>query len=180
MFDVQETAIPSVRLMLPRVARDARGAFVKILHAEVFEGQGLESHFTEIYYTSSRWGSVRGMHFQIPPHQHAKLVHCVSGRVLDVVLDLRLSSPTFKRHLTFELNSEVGAGVYIPPGCAHGFATLSEEATLLYMVTSMYDAGHDRGVRWDSIGAPWPVANPIISSRDAALPELADFDTPFA
>lgn len=163
----------------PFFAQDERGTFVKTFHTERFSALGLPSEWCEEYYSSSRKGVIRGMHFQTPPHDHEKLVYCIQGRVLDVIVDLRVRSPTFGMHFTTELNSAGGHGVMIPKGMAHGFLALTENVLMTYKVTSVYALENDAGIRWDSLGIDWGVDRPIVSSRDRAHPKFADFDSPF-
>ena len=173
------TKIPGVLILEQSVFKDCRGAFVKFFSKSMFESHGLEFEFAESYYTRSREDVIRGMHFQTPPHDHAKLVTVIQGTILDVVLDLRKGSPTFGQYETFELSRENRKSIYIPRGCAHGFTALSEMAVAYYMVTSEYSPDHDSGVRYDSFGFNWPVADPIISERDKAFPPVCDFNSPF-
>ena len=121
----------------------------------------------------------RGMHFQAPPHDHDKLVYCLAGRALDVVLDLRNGSPTFGRAISVLLNSNGSEGVYVPQGCAHGFLSLESETMLLYHVTSEYSRDFDCGIRWDSIPFTWPVKQPLVSERDMLFQPLVAFRSPF-
>jgi len=174
------TALPGCLLLQPRVLQDDRGSFVKPFTAQDFGALGLATQFAEQYYSHSRRGVVRGMHFQRPPAQHAKLVYCVHGAVFDVVLDLRAGSPAYGQAASFTLSAEEGNALYIPAGMAHGFCATSELATLVYNVTSAYAPEHDSGVRWDSIGVDWPVQAPLLSPRDLTFAALADFDSPFA
>jgi dTDP-4-dehydrorhamnose 3,5-epimerase len=180
MFDTTATGLAGCLLLQPRVLEDARGRFVKTYQSEAFRALGLETDFVEQYYSHSHRGVVRGMHFQRPPFQHAKLVYCVHGAVFDLVLDLRLGSPTYGETRSFTLSAEQGNALYIPAGMAHGFCATSELATLVYNVTSIYAPEHDSGVRWDSIGVEWPVDAPLVSPRDAAFVALADFESPFS
>ena len=122
---------------------------------------------------------LRGLHFQIPPHDHAKVIYCVMGTIRDVAVDLRRGSPTFRQFASIELGGDQGNGLYLPRGLAHGFYVLSEHAVVVCKTTTIYAPSHDAGIRWDSAGIPWPDREPIISGRDAALPTLAEFDTPF-
>ncbi len=117
------------------------------------------------------------MHVQTPPFDHAKIVYCLSGEVMDVVLDLRRDSSAFKIPQVLELTE--GSGVYLPRGVAHGFFVRSEIAVLGYHVSSEHDPDHDVGIRWDSIGVTWPSNSPITSDRDAALPTMGEFSSPF-
>ena len=176
MFDFGLTGFDGLRLVRPTVRPDSRGSFVKLLHGPSFEAAGLEWRFPEQYCSTSRQGVLRGMHFQTPPHDHAKLVYCLSGRVLDVALDLRRGSQTYGQAFSAELDGEITAGLYLPRGFAHGFLTLSEEATLAYFVETVHAPESDAGVRWDSFGFAWPTDNPPTSPRDAALPLFGDLE----
>ena len=179
MFEIVRTSIDGCVLLHPKVRGDARGRFVKTMHAGWFAGHGLRSDFPEHYYSVSRAGVLRGLHFQTPPHDHAKLVFCAAGHVLDAVVDVRAGSPTFGSHQLFPLNAEHGTMTYVPPGVAHGFLSLSEDAVVMYHVTSPYSPEHDAGILWSSAGIPWPIETPILSPRDAEFPRLADFQSPF-
>lgn len=163
----------------PFCAKDERGTFVKTFHAERFAELGLPTNWREEYYSRSRKGVIRGMHFQTPPYDHEKLVYCMQGQVLDVVVDLRNDSSTFGCHVAVELDAERGHGVMIPKGMAHGFLALSEDVLMAYKVTSVYAPSNDAGIRWDSFGLDWGLNQPIVSARDSAHPALADFASPF-
>ncbi|WP_374435525.1 dTDP-4-dehydrorhamnose 3,5-epimerase family protein [Inhella sp.] len=159
---------------------DERGCFVKTYQRLAFEAAGMEPLEGETFYTVSHQGVLRGMHFQTPPSDLAKLVHCLAGRVLDVILDLRRSSPTYMQHRTVLLDGTQSTAVYLPHGIAHGFLALSDGATMAYQVSKPYNPSHDAGIRWDSFGFDWPIAQPLLSERDQRHPALADFDSPFA
>jgi dTDP-4-dehydrorhamnose 3,5-epimerase len=165
--------------LFPAVHRDARGLFVKTFHEQTYAAAGLATRFVEEYYSVSKRRVLRGLHFQVPPHGHEKLVYCTQGDVLDVVVDLRVGSPTFSRHQTFRLGARRRNILYIPVGLAHGFYVLSASATLVYKTTRVHSEDHDRGVRWDSAGIPWSDPDPIVSDRDRSLPPLAEFQSPF-
>jgi dTDP-4-dehydrorhamnose 3,5-epimerase len=175
----EATDLAGCFLLHSPVASDARGSFTKTFHAAVFSEAGLRTDWRETYSSTSRQGVIRGMHFQTPPADHAKLAFCTAGKVLDVVLDLRRSSPTFGQHCAFQLDEAAGTGVYIPSGCAHGFLSLTQSSTMLYQVTSVHSAAHDAGIAWDSFGFAWPVEAPILSDRDRRHPPLRSFETPF-
>jgi len=163
----------------PFFAQDERGTFVKTFHADRFAELGLPTAWREEYYSSSRKGVIRGMHFQTPPHDHEKLVYCMQGRVLDVVVDLRKNSPTYGRHIAVELDARHGHGLMIPKGMAHGFLALVEGVLMAYKVTTVYAQTNDAGIRWDSFGLNWGVNQPLVSVRDRAHPAFADFASPF-
>ena len=162
------------------MAEDARGCFVKMQQRSWFAACGLDADFKESYFSVSHARVIRGMHFQSPPYDHAKLVTVVQGKIVDVVLDLRRSSPTYGRHCAVELSAADGQSLYVGRGFAHGFAVLEGEATVNYMVTTEYAPDHDMGVRYDGFGYCWPVTNPILSDRDRALPPLVRLATPFS
>lgn len=153
---------------------DERGSFVKIFHQGWFEQHGLRSDFVEQYYSVSHRGVLRGLHFQKPPAEHAKLISCLEGNVLDAVVDLREDSPTFGQHVLKELSSAACNMLYLAEGLAHGFYVLSETATLVYSVTSVYSPEYDSGIHWKSAGIDWPAENPIVSKRDRSLPRLSE------
>jgi dTDP-4-dehydrorhamnose 3,5-epimerase len=115
------------------------------------------------------------MHLQVPPAANTKCVYCVSGAVLDVVLDVRPTSPAYGQFFARELNGESREMLFIPVGCAHGFLSLTEDALMFYQSDVPYAPNQDAGVRWDSFGYKWPIADPILSARDQALPPLAEF-----
>lgn len=174
-----ETKIPGCYELQPLNISDSRGSFVKTFHADCFESLGLRTDWVEQYYSVSRPGVVRGLHFQLPPNDHAKLVYCIAGRVLDVAVDLRKGSPTYGEHISLELSAERANMLYLPAGLAHGFSTYDEEATMVYNVTSVYHPESDAGIRWDSAGIKWPHKSPNISERDQSFENLSAFQTPF-
>jgi len=179
MFEFGDTPFEGLRTVRPSLRPDERGWFLKLFHAPSFQAAGLTTKFEEQYCSSSRRGVLRGMHFQTPPHDHAKLVYCLEGLVLDVALDLRRGSATYGRSFAVELDGVRGDGVYLPRGFAHGFLTLSETALLSYHVETAYAPEHDAGVRWDSFGFNWPEPGPLLSPRDRTFPAMPAFDTPF-
>lgn len=179
MFKLQETRLRGCFEVQPRVFNDDRGRFVKIFHEGEFRKLNLETVFKEEYYSHSKRGVLRGMHFQTPPSDHVKLVYCVQGEVLDVVLDLRKGSATYGQAESIRLSAEQGNYLYIPKGLAHGFFATSDIATLVYKVGTVHDPLNDTGVLWNSFGFEWPVINPVISNRDAGFKSLSEFDSPF-
>jgi dTDP-4-dehydrorhamnose 3,5-epimerase len=174
-----ETKLPGCFEIRPKVFADDRGRFVKVYHEQLFAERGLVSRWSEINYSTSRKNVLRGLHFQIPPADHAKLVYCIVGRIIDVAVDLRVGSPNFGKFHLFELDPEKANGAYLPRGMAHGFYVLSDTATLAYEVETVYSPAHDSGIRWDSCGIPWPEMKPVLSEKDRKLPGLAEFVSPF-
>ncbi len=178
-MDFVETSIVDSYCIQPKIMEDKRGCFVKTFHKDRFLKYGLETSFCESYYTVSKKGVLRGLHFQAPPDEHAKLVYCVEGRVLDALVDLRLSSQTYGKYFVVELDAKQARILYVPPGVAHGFYVLSERAIMLYDVSSVYSPDHDTGILWDSVNIPWPDGNPNISDRDSQLIHFDKFQSPF-
>lgn len=174
-----KTSIPGCYEINPPIFTDERGIFVKTFHQEVFAAHGLVSEFAEEYYSVSRRGVLRGLHFQVPPRDHTKVVYCVAGEVFDAVVDLRIGSPAYGRFETFKLSAERANMIYIPPGLAHGFYVLSQTATIIYNVSTVYSPEHDTGIRWDTVGIPWPDSSPVISGKDGGLSSFSDFVSPF-
>lgn len=176
---IEQTSIPGCYQLFPVVRKDSRGVFVKTFHSEIFKAHGLVVEFSEEYYSVSHQGVLRGLHFQVPPHDHFKLVYCLSGKVLDAIVDLRVGSPTFQKTATFELGPELGNILYIPPGIAHGFLALTNDVIMQYKVTTVYAPESDAGIRWDTAGIPWPGSNFNVSERDRNFPTLKYFESPF-
>lgn len=174
----QPTEIADVYLLQTQPFKDERGLFVKTFHQEFADELKL-SRPAEEFYSISRKGVIRGMHFQVPPAATTKCVFCLHGAILDVVLDLRRHSPSFGQALAFELSAANNQMLYLPEGCAHGFLSLADESIVFYQMSHVYAPNHDLGIRWDSFGFAWPITAPILSARDRALPSFAEFDSPF-
>lgn len=161
------------------ISRDDRGAFIKTFHSEKIKEVGFSDCFKESYYSISSKDVIRGMHFQTPPHDHEKLVYVTSGKILDVVVDLRKNSPSYGRYVAIEMEA-LSNSILIPKGCAHGFLTMSDSATVVYNVTTTYFPESDSGILWNSFGFDWPVCNPIISKRDLSFKDFPSFSSPFS
>lgn len=175
----QKTKFDKVFIVEPKLFYDERGVFVKTFHELTFKEWGLETNFRESFYSESRRNVIRGMHFQLPPHDHAKLVYVPAGKILDVVVDIRRNSSTYGDFLAVELSGENRRLVYIPAGFAHGFAGLSESSLVIYSTTTVHHPEADSGIRWDSFGCDWGIADPIVSPRDRAFKKLTELDSPF-
>lgn len=180
MFDMIPACIPGMTELRARIHEDVRGRFVKVFHSEAFRSAGLHVEYAETFYSVSRRHVIRGLHFQIPPMAHSKLVYCVQGRIQDAVVDLRLGSPTYGQYAITELSADAGNVLYVPHGLAHGFCTLSETAVVVYQASTVYSPEHDRGVHWRSADIPWAINSPILSDRDQSFPPLATFVSPFS
>lgn len=177
--ELKRTSIQGCYELFPVVHSDSRGSFVKTFHREVFATHHLNTVFPEEYYSTSQRGVLRGMHFQRPPHDHTKIVYCVAGRVMDFVVDIRVGSPTYGMYVGFDLNASVANMIYIPSGLAHGFYVVSDQATLIYKVSTVYAPESDSGVLWSSLGISWPTKTPLVSDRDSKFIPLDDFSSPF-
>lgn len=178
-FIKKETPIPGCYEILPTIRKDSRGMFIKIFHAPEFKQLGLDVDFKEEYYSVSKKGVLRGLHFQNPPAALSKLVFCVEGDILDAVVDLRKGSGAYGKAFTIKLATRKANMLYIPKGCAHGFYALSKKVVMLYKTSAVYSPTHDSGIRWDSAGIKWPCKKPLLSPRDAAFQLFNDFKTPF-
>lgn len=179
LFAVTPSAVPGCVELRPQVREDRRGRFVKVFHQHVFELLGLCADYEEEYYSVSRRGVIRGLHFQVPPMDHDKLVYCVSGHIQDAVVDVRVGSPTYGRYALFDVSADEGTMIYVPRGLAHGFCTLSESAIVVYKVSTVYSPEHDGGLLWNSAGIPWEIQEPLLSERDQAHPSFQSFKSPF-
>jgi len=179
MFKLNKTNILDCYEIYTNSHEDFRGKFVKIFNEVEFKKLSLNTNFTEQFYTVSEPGVVRGLHFQIPPHDHAKLVYCTAGEVMDIALDLRVGSQTYGKYFSTKLSAKKANMIYIASGIAHGFATYEKTSTLIYNLTSVYSPESDLGILWNSVGIEWPNSNPVISKRDKSFPKFKDFESPF-
>ena len=176
---INQTQIPGCYEIQLNMFEDHRGRFVKTFHQGIFAEHGLESHFAEAYYSVSPRNVLRGLHFQIPPKDHTKLVHCAQGEVVDAVVDLRVGSPAYGQCATFHLSADQGNLVYVPPGLAHGFYIISDQAVVMYQVSTVYAPEHEQGILWNSAGIDWPTQTPTISEKDQGWQSLKAFQSPF-
>ena len=174
----EETDFEDLKVLRNFVSHDNRGIFVKTFNKGQFERAGLSFKVHESYYSVSNQDVLRGMHFQLPPHAHEKLVYVTQGHILDVVVDLRATSATYQQIFSLTLEAHTQA-LFIPQGFAHGFLTLSPTATVVYSVATGYEPSADAGIRWDSLDFAWPISQPVMSERDRIFPTLTDFVSPF-
>lgn len=152
---------------------DHRGFFARVWSSQDFERQGLSRGFVQANMAfNHRKGTLRGLHYQVAPHQEAKLVRCTRGAVFDVVVDLRPDSPAYCEWAGVELSSENNRMLYIPEGCAHAYQTLSDDAEVFYLVSAFYSPEAERGARYDddSFGIDWPLNVSVISEKDRNWP----------
>jgi dTDP-4-dehydrorhamnose 3,5-epimerase len=173
------------RIITPKRHVDKRGWFSESFHEQRLRDLGIACRFVQDNQSSSSHaGTLRGLHFQVPPAGQGKLVMVLRGKILDVAVDVRRGSPSYGKHVSAELSADCGRQLYIPVGFAHGFLTLTDDVLVMYKVSDYYAPAHDSGVRFDDpdISFPWPMSKDriIISDKDARLPYLGEFDSPFS
>ena len=178
-MQTNQTSIEGLIEILPDLYQDQRGTFIKLFHAPTYHIENMHSDFPEEYYSISKKGVIRGMHFQLPPDDHIKLVCCQYGEVIDVVLDLRVGSRTYGKFQEFVLSGKKANMLLIPKGFAHGFCSMKDDSIVMYKVSTVYSPKHDASIRWDSFGYEWPCEHPILSERDKAAPTFSEFVSPF-
>ena len=169
------TELPGVILIEPDVFKDARGFFLETYHERKYAEGGIVGPFVQDNHSYSARGTLRGLHAQLR-HPQGKLVRAVEGEMFDVAVDIRRSSPTFGKWVVNELSEENHRQLWVPPGFAHGFCVTSESADFAYKCTAFYDPASERCVAWNDprIGVVWPIAEPLLSAKDAAAPRLED------
>ena len=178
-MNIEDTFINGLKIIHLDKFLDERGSFLKVFNFETYKEFGLETEYLESYFSISAKYVIRGMHFQVPPYDHTKLVYVSRGMILDVVLDIRRSSTTYKQFYSIQLNEKKPCVLYIPPGCAHGFKSLKEDSIVNYLQTSEYNKECDSGILWSSFGMYWGEGSFIISNRDRQFMEFKFFESPF-
>ena len=175
------TDLPGVFLLKPKVFGDERGFFMESYNARLFAEHGLKFDFIQDNHAKSAAGVLRGLHFQLPPADQTKLVRVTAGSVYDVVVDLRVGSPTYGQWRGFTLSAENYLQLLVPRGFAHGYVTLEDGTEFQYKVDNWYAPELDGGILWNDpdLGIDWPVAEPMLSGKDKLLPCLKDFNSPF-
>ena len=182
-MEIIKTGIEGLLILEPRIFKDTRGYFFESFSQREFEEKVGPVHFVQDNESMSTYGVMRGLHFQRPPFTQSKLVRCVSGRVLDVAVDIRQGSPTYGQHVAVELTADNHRQFFIPKGFAHGFAVLSETAVFQYKCDEFYHPEADAGISIldESLGIDWriPMDKAILSDKDTRHGMLADFQSPF-
>lgn len=181
-MEFKKTTLKDALIIEPKVFRDERGFFVETYSKREFAKNGIANEFVQDNHSLSvQKGVLRGLHFQKPPYAQAKLVRVVRGKVLDVIVDLRKDSKTFGKWEGFELSAINFKMLYVPRGFAHAFCTLEENTEFVYKVDNFYAPEADSGIAWNdsTLAINWPIANPILSAKDAALKQLAEIENPF-
>lgn len=183
-MQVERTAIAGVLILRPAKISDDRGFFSESFKRAALQPFGVDADWLqENHVYSARRGTVRGLHFQRPPFAQAKLVRAVRGAVLDVAVDLRNGSPSYGQHVAVELSAENWTQLYVPPGFAHGYCTLTADAEVLYKVSAGHAPADECGLAWDDpdLAIAWPISagEAVLSPRDRAWAPFRDFRSPF-
>lgn len=175
---IESTPLSSVRLIKPNPHRDSRGEFVEVYRENLFKEAGITVHFVQDNISTSKKGTLRGLHYQLPPASQVKLVMVACGEILDVAVDMRENSPTFGEYFSTKLSAENRHMLFVPTGFAHGFAVLSDEATVYYKCNDYYNHTLERGVSWNDpkLNIDWNISDPILSEKDKKLPFLSDIE----
>jgi dTDP-4-dehydrorhamnose 3,5-epimerase len=177
-MQVIETAIPDVKVLVPKQFKDHRGFFSEVYNSRTLKDLGIACGFVQDNHSLSvEKGVLRGLHYQVPPMAQDKLVRVVRGAILDVAVDVRRGSPTFGKHVAIEISAENWRQIFVPVGFAHGFVTLEPNTEVLYKVSAPYSPGHERGLKWNdpALGISWGIgeAEAVLSGRDQNHPPLA-------
>jgi dTDP-4-dehydrorhamnose 3,5-epimerase len=179
---VEETALPGVMILTPTRHGDARGFFSESWNRQRMQDAGIDIEFVQDNHSlSAKTGTLRGLHFQSPPHAQAKLVRCGKGALYDVAVDIRRGSPTYGQWVGVDLSFENGRQLLVPAGFLHGFVTRVPDTEIIYKCSDYYSPECDGAVHWDSCGIKWGIdaADILLSEKDAKAPKLEDFDSPF-
>lgn len=178
---IQKTPIQDLLVLIPTIHRDARGFFMETFRASFFEELGYAPFIQDNHAKSAQVGTLRGLHYQKAPAAQSKLIWVLQGSIYDVAVDLRADSPTYGQWFGLILTSETMHRLLIPQGFAHGYMTLEPNTEVAYKVDNYYAPEHEGGLRWNdpTLAITWPKLTPIIADRDAQLPLLQDFTTPF-
>ena len=182
-MQIEKTPLPGVLILTPRRFGDHRGFFSESWNRRTLAQSGVDlpEFVQDNHSMSAQKGTVRGLHFQSPPHAQGKLVRCGRGAIFDVAVDVRSGSATYGQWVGLELSFDNGKQLWIPAGFLHGFMTLQSDSEIIYKCTDHYAPECDGAVRWDSCGIDWPIdiATPVLSDKDAGAPIFAEFKTPF-
>ena len=179
---LEKTAVEGVFIIEPSVFGDNRGWFCETYSKKKFEELGIFADFVQDNRSfSAKAGTLRGLHCQKDPMAQAKLVSCIKGKIIDVAVDIREGSPTYKKWVAVELSEENKKMLFIPKGCLHGFLTVSDDVELSYKVDELYSPENDRSIQWNDpeLGVEWGIENPILSAKDIAAPLFKDSDVSF-
>lgn len=176
-FEFKKLEIQDVILIKPKAFEDERGFFMETYKKEDFEEKaGIKGEFIQENHSKSKYGVLRGLHFQKEPYAQAKIVRCIRGEIYDVAVDLRKDSPTFGNYVGVNLSEDNRYQLYVPRGCAHGFLVLSDVAEVIYKVDNVYAPGYEGGLIWNDsdVNVKWPNDNPTLSEKDKSWPTLRE------
>ncbi|AHD02240.1 dTDP-4-dehydrorhamnose 3,5-epimerase [Leisingera methylohalidivorans] len=181
-MQIDETGLPGLKVLTPARFGDARGFFSESWNRQRLAALGIDLDFVQDNHSvSAQTGTLRGLHFQAPPHAQDKLVRCGQGALFDVAVDIRKGSPSYGKWFGIELSAENGKQLLVPKGFLHGFLTRTSNTEVIYKCTDYYAPECDGAVAWDSCGIDWAFdGTPVLSDKDKSAPALADFDSPFA
>jgi dTDP-4-dehydrorhamnose 3,5-epimerase len=177
-MQVKQYNLPSVYEITLNPHIDDRGHFIRIFDHDTFKNHGLDRDWRQENLSySKRKGTIRGLHFQLPPFTETKLIRVIRGAIFDVWVDLRKDSPTFGKWDSIELSEDNYKMIFLPRGFAHGFCSLTDNCEIMYKVDNVYSAEHEGGILWrdEMLDINWPITSPILSKKDASLPKLKDF-----
>lgn len=178
-MEIENTFIEGLKLI--RLSRhiDPRGSFLKVFNADFLKQNNLSTNIRESYFSVSQKNVIRGMHFQVPPFEHIKMIYLNQGHITDVVLDIRKKSPTYGQFFKIELSEKNSLLVYIPIGCAHGFLSKQDNTMVTYIQTSVYNKESDQGIKYNSFGMDWEGKEHIVSERDNSFVSFRDYNSVF-
>jgi len=179
---IETTKLEGVVIITPKVFGDSRGWFTEVYNQSLYQQNDISVNFIQDNHSfSQQKGTLRGIHFQMAPKAQTKLVRCTKGKILDVAVDLRKESPTYKQWVAVELTQDNYKQLLVPKGFGHGFITLTEDVEVQYKVDELYSPEHDRSIKWDDpeLNIEWPNLEPILSEKDAKAPLLKDSDHNF-
>lgn len=180
-MQIETTALQGVLILTPRRFGDARGWFCETFNAGRMAEAGIDIGFVQDNHSfSAAKGTLRGLHYQKPPHAQDKLVRCSRGAILDVAVDARVGSASYGQWVGVELTAENGRQLLVPKGFLHGFVTLTDDTEVQYKCSDVYAPDCDGGVRWDSLGIDWGVTDPVLSDKDKVAPAFDAWQSPFA
>lgn len=176
---MRPTKLTGVQVFELDPREDARGSFIKLFSEHFFNSNNLDTEIKEVFVSTSQKNVIRGMHFQLPPMAQTKVVSVLKGKIIDVVIDIRVGSPTYGEYEKFVLSRDNGLSLYVDSGFAHGFLSQEDESMVAYLVSENYDKELDTGILWNSFGFDWGTDTPIVSDRDRSLPTLEEFRSTF-
>lgn len=180
-MNIKKTDLSGLFLIEPRVFGDERGYFFESYNLPLFKEAGIDVNFLQDNESMSAKGVLRGLHFQEPPFEQGKLVRVARGAVLDVSVDIRKDSPTFGKWLGYELSEQNKRMLWIPPGFAHGFVSLSEDTIFIYKCTNLYNRESENSILWNDpeLNIDWGIKNPLVSDKDKSAPLFSKLVSPF-